>query len=387
LKVLVAHNRYTSKLPSGENAVVDDEIALLTKAGLDVISYLPSSDDIGALPLREKAALPAAPIRFGPGVRQIERLIAAERPDILHLHNPYPLISPWIVRSASRAGVPVVHSVHNYRIACMKGTFYREGRVCEDCLGRRVKWPGALHGCYRGSRPQSVAMGAGLTFHHSTWRSIDRHLVLSDWMREKLIEQGIPPGRIALKRNPVEGPTVAPPLGRGLLFAGRLDEEKGIDLLLEAWVGSEAADQATLTIVGDGPLRGLVEARASTSDSIRFLGQVSPSEVNAQIAAAAAIVIPSRCYEGMPRVLAEAFARGRAVVTTARPLGPVLEHAGFLASAEPRSLASAMERVLESAGPLGAAARRRWELEFKPSVVIAQVQKTYDAVVGRDTTR
>ena len=365
--------------------MVDDEIQLLRAAGVVVVAHLPSSDEIDdTMPLRERLALAGAPVYFRPGVRAVERLIVQERPDVVHVHNPYPLISPWIVRSAHSARVPVVHSVHNYRVACMKGTFFRDGHVCEDCASRTVKWPGALHGCYRKSRPQSVAMAIGLTTHRRTWRSVERHLVLSDWMRDKLRAEGIPNDRIVLKRNPVAGPPVAPPAGKGFLFAGRLDDEKGIDLLLDAWDLSASSQSLTLTIVGDGPMRSLVETRAAASRSLRFLGQVSGAEVAHQIKAAAAVVVPSRCYEGLPRVLAEAFAQGRPVVTTAAPLASIVMGAGALASPAAPALAAAIDAIAprEKLARLGRAARSRWEREFRPEAVVAQVLDSYRAVRG-----
>lgn len=382
MKVLVAHNRYTSRLPSGENAVVDDEIALLRDRGVDVVAYLPSSDDLPRLSVLDKAKLPMAPVRFGPGVREIERLLVEERPDVLHLHNPYPLLSPWVVRAAHRAGVPVVHSVHNYRVACMKGTFFRDGHECEDCLGRRVKWPGSVHGCYRGSRVQSATMTVGLTFHRRTWPSVDRHLVLSEWMKAKLVEEGVPIQRIALKRNSVAGPDRPAPVGSGVLFVGRLDAEKGIDLLLEAWDLSEAHWTESLTIVGEGPLRPLVEQRARASDSVVYRGRLSGSEVSAAMERAATVVIPSRCPEGPNRVMAEAFAHGRAVVSPALPMRSLILGAGQACAPTPAGLAVAIDAALSRAAEYGAEARRRWEAEFTPETVARNILAVYAEVAG-----
>src|SRR6185312_8967573 len=140
---------------------------------------------------------------------RLQRLLAERRPDVMHLHNPYPLISPWAVRVAAAAGVPVVQTVHNYRMVCMNGAFFRDGVVCTDCAGRTVPWPGALHGCYRGSRPQSLVMTAALTAHRPTWRLVSRYLALTGFMRDQLVAAGIAPDRVTVKPNTIPDPGTA----------------------------------------------------------------------------------------------------------------------------------------------------------------------------------
>src|SRR2546423_4370592 len=165
MKVLVAHNRYSSAQPSGENTVVDAEIAQLRGAGVEVVPFLRSSDEIGSLPLAQKAMLPLGPIIAPPAVKALKGLIKTERPDVLHLHNPYPLLSPWIVRTAQAHGLPVVQTVHNYRQVCANGLYFRDGHVCHDCRGRAVPLPPVVHACYRGSRAQSAPMATPPALH------------------------------------------------------------------------------------------------------------------------------------------------------------------------------------------------------------------------------
>src|SRR5581483_7496913 len=176
MKVVVAHNRYSSAQPSGENTVVDAQIAQLRAAGVEVVPFLRSSDEIGALPATQKALLPLGPIVAPGSVAALRRLIRAERPDLVHLHNPYPLISPWIVRTAHAHGLPVVQTVHNYRQVCAPGLYFRDGRICTDCKGRAFPLPAVVHSCYRGSRAQSAVMATALTVHRGTWRSVDRYV-------------------------------------------------------------------------------------------------------------------------------------------------------------------------------------------------------------------
>src|SRR5690606_38748059 len=188
MRVVIAHNRYRSAQPSGENRIVDAEIAQLTGAGVEVVPFLRHSDDIGALPLAQKALLPVSPLWNPSAARELARLLADERPDVLHLHNPYPLLSPWLVRVAHRYGVPVVHTVHNYRQVCASGIYFRDGAICHDCRGRRLGVPAVVHRCYRGSRAQSAVMAVTLTAHRGTWRSVDRFVALTSRSEEHTSE-------------------------------------------------------------------------------------------------------------------------------------------------------------------------------------------------------
>src|SRR5215467_2643273 len=156
MKVVVAHNRYSSAQPSGENVMVDAEIAQLRAAGVEVVPFIRSSDEIASLPVTGKLLLPLSPV-WAPGAqRELAAILRDHRPDVFHLHNPYPLLSPWVVRTAHAHGVPVVQTVHNYRHVCAAATFLRDGAVCRDCAGRRLAVPAVVHRCYRGSLPQSV---------------------------------------------------------------------------------------------------------------------------------------------------------------------------------------------------------------------------------------
>src|SRR5256884_3921864 len=201
MKVLVAHNRYSSAQPSGENTVVDAETAQLRAAGVEVVPCLRSSDEIGSLPLRQKALLPSGPIRAPSAVKALRSVIASERPDIAHLHNPYPLISPWVVRTAQAHGLPVVQTVHNSRQVCANGLYFRDGHICHDCRGRAVPLPAVRHACYRGSRAQSAVMATALTVHRGTWRGVDPYIPLTHAIAAHLRDLRIPDERIAVKPN------------------------------------------------------------------------------------------------------------------------------------------------------------------------------------------
>src|SRR4051794_39763124 len=178
LRVVVVHNRYVSANPSGENEVVDTELQLLKDAGVYVRPYIRSSDEIAQMNPMRRAAGAIRPIRSGEDLRRVDALIDEVRPDVVHLHNPYPLISPMVIRTSKRRGVAVVQTVHNQRHICMAGTFSRDGHDCYECVGRVPPLPGVRHGCYRGSRPQSLVMATSLSVHRPTFRLVDRFLAL-----------------------------------------------------------------------------------------------------------------------------------------------------------------------------------------------------------------
>jgi glycosyltransferase involved in cell wall biosynthesis len=379
MRVLVVHNRYVSAVPSGENAVVDEEITALRAAGVEVVPHLRSSDEIAALSPAARAALAVRPVRSGEDARAIAALIREHRPDVLHLHNPYPLVSPWVVRVAHGAGVPVVQTVHNYRHACVAGSLFRDGHVCTDCLGTRTRWPGVVHGCYRGSRAQSLALTTAEVLHRGTWATVARYLVLTAFAAEKMVEAGLPRDRLVVRPNSARdpGPPSAP--GAGVLYVGRLDEEKGVPLLVEAW--RLVPPGSHLTVIGEGRYRAAVERLAAERDDVTFLGPRGAAEVAAAIDAAAAVVVPSVCYEGFPRVVAEAFAHGRPIVATA--VGPlpslVTDDVGWTAPPAPEGLAA----VLAGVGPdaaRGAAARARYLAAYTPERTMRQLLDVYAEV-------
>ncbi|HEV2087956.1 MAG TPA: glycosyltransferase family 4 protein [Cryptosporangiaceae bacterium] len=393
MKVVVAHNQYSSAQPSGENAVVDAEIALLAGAGVEVVPFLRSSDEIATLPLAQKALLPLSPVYAPTAQRELRALVRRERPDVLHLHNPYPLLSPWVVRTAHAEGVPVVQTVHNFRHVCASGVYFRDGHPCHDCLGKAVPFPAVQHACYRGSRAQSAVMAATLTAHRGTWRSVQRYLALTPALAGHLRSFGITDDQIAVKPNSAPDPGEHSQVGEGLLFVGRLTEEKGLDLLLDAWRRYPEGSLGTLRIAGDGPMRDAVGVVAASRTDVRFLGRVDAAARDAAMRASAALVVPSVWDDICPMVVVEALANARPVLATDKGGLPFLvgagepEPAGWVVEPTVDAFAAVLPRVVAEAPSLAALARRRYLDAFTPALNTERLLAVYRQLATSQATR
>ncbi|MET7821731.1 glycosyltransferase [Micromonospora zamorensis] len=417
MKIVVAHNRYREAQPSGENTIVDSEIAQLTAAGVEVLPFIRSSDEIPSMSKVAKALLPISPIWAPRAQHDLSRLLTEHRPDVLHLHNPYPLLSPWVVRTAHRHGVPVVQTVHNYRQVCSSGIYFRDGVICQDCKGRALGVPAIKHRCYRDSAAQSALMATTLAVHRGTWRSVDRYVALTSAIADHLRDYGIPDERIVVKPNSVPDPGRPTPLGDGFLYMARLSPEKGVDLLLDAWRRHPVGALGTLRMAGDGELRPLVEAAAAERADVVYLGQLDRAGVRAAVEASAVVIAASMWHDVLPTVIIEALASGRPVLGTAlggipylvgadaphepagtgpaqvasavaggggggspMPDGIGLGDAGWVVAPEPAALAAALPVARAGAPRLALTARARYERTFHPDVVTKQLIDIYAGV-------
>ncbi|SCG59746.1 glycosyltransferase family 4 protein [Micromonospora coxensis] len=423
MKIVVAHNRYREAQPSGENTMVDSEIAQLGAAGVEVLPFIRSSDEIPSMSKAAKALLPISPIWAPRAQEDLGRLLREHRPDVLHLHNPYPLLSPWVVRTAHRHGVPVVQTVHNYRQVCSSGIYFRDGVICQDCKGRALGVPAIVHKCYRGSAAQSALMATTLAVHRGTWRSVDRFIALTSAIADHLREYGVPADRIVVKPNSVPDPGTPAPLGDGFLYMARLTPEKGLDLLLAAWRRHPVGALGTLRVAGDGELRPLVEAAAAERPDVVYLGQLDRAGVRAAVEASAVVIAASMWHDVLPTVIIEALAAGRPVLGTALggipylvgadaphepagtgpaavasavagqlpppagpsgvPAGLVTGEAGWVVPPDPAAMAAALPVARAGAPTLAAAARARYERTFHPDVVIKRHLDIYAALTPR----
>ena len=313
MKILIAHNYYQQA--GGEDHCVTAEVAMLRDHGHEVIRYNLHNDSIDSM---SRLQVGLRTIWSRTSYHEIQELIRTSRPDIVHFNNTFPLISPAAYYAARAENVPVVQTLHNFRLLCPNALFFRNGQVCEDCLGKSIPWPGVLHKCYRGSLAASATVATMLATHRAmgTWRNaVDAYIALTEFGRQKFITGGLPADKIFVKPNFVY-PDPGPGTGKGryAVFVGRLSEEKGIETLLTAW--KSLGGIVALKIVGDGPLAGAV-AQAATSDSgIEWLGSQPLEVVYPMIGDAMFLVLPSQCYETFPRVLIEAYAKGTPVIAS-----------------------------------------------------------------------
>ena len=390
MKVVVAHNRYREAIPSGENVIVDTEIAQLAAAGIEVLPFQRASDSIGELPLTQKALLPLSPIFGRAAQRDLADLLDRTRPDVLHLHNPYPLLSPSVVRTAHAHGVPVVQTVHNYRQVCSSGLYFRDGHNCHDCRGKVLGWPAIAHKCYRGSAAQSALMATTLAVHRPTWKSVDRYIALTGRIADHLRDYGIPDERIVIKPNGLPDPGDPAPLGDGFLYAARLSPEKGLGLLLDAWGRHPDGALGQLRIAGDGELRPLAERAAAERADVTYLGVLDASGMAAARHAASVIVAVPTWDDVLPTVILEAMAAGRPVLGTdvggipyLLGIGAATTPAGWAVTPDPAAVAAALPIARHDAAAVAPAARDRYLRAFHPDVVTRQLIGIYAGLTGK----
>ena len=320
MKILAVHNRY--QRPGGEDQVFVDETALLETRNHRVLRYEVHNDQVKQV---NRLTLAKDTVWNTSAYRELGALIRRERPHVVHFHNTLPLVSPAGYYAARAEGVPVIQTLHNYRLLCPVALFFRDGGVCEDCMGKAVPWPGVVHRCYRGSLAASGVIATMLTIHRAlrTWTEmVDVYVALTEFARNKFIEGGLPAGKIVVKPN-----FVAPDPGRGqggggyALFVGRLAAEKGTGTMLAAW--DRLGTRIPLKIVGDGPLRDRVVEAAARQSNVEWLGHRPVEDVHALMGKADMLVFPSQWYETFGRVAAEAFASGTPVI--AANIGAVAE--------------------------------------------------------------
>jgi glycosyltransferase involved in cell wall biosynthesis len=387
MRVLVAHSFYRSSAPSGENQLVRAEVSLLREGGIEVVEMFEDSDTIRGVSGVLRAA--SGPVYSPSGVRRFARLLESSRPDLVHLHQVQPLISPWVVHVAGRYDVPVVQTVHNYRHGCANGLHLRDHRICTDCVGTRLGLPAVEHGCYRDSRVQTVPVALGMVTHRRTWRNgVARYLALTPFMRDMLVAFGLPAERITVRPTWVPDPGPAGDPGQDVLYVGRLDEAKGIDLLLDAWALARRRGlhpQQRLVVAGEGPLGDVVSGAAAVDPSITWLGQVAPERVAEAMGQSAYVVVPSRVFEGYPLAVAEAFGRGRGVLTVSGgSVGTIVDPTtGWVVDPSAEGLAEALVSITgEEARERGAAARASYQLRNTPAAGLASLLAVYDTVTS-----
>lgn len=369
MDILSLHNYYQQ--PGGEDQVFAAEASLLREYGHHVVYYTKHNDQIAGM---KGLDLARSALWNSAVYRELRSLIRQTRPHVMHLHNTFPLISPAAYYAARAEGIPVVQTLHNYRLLCLNALLFRDGCVCEDCVGRLGPWPGVLHACYRGSRMASVGVVAMLVFHRllGTWRNaIGTYIALAKAARLKFIEGGLPANKIVVKPNFLHpAPELAEEKGEFGLVVARLSAEKGLDALLQAWT---CVPRIPLRIVGDGPLMHQVNGfvREHQLDQVQLLGRRPRAEVFELMKRARFLIFPSKCYESFPIVIVESFACGTPVIASRLGAASEIVKDGrtgvFFSPGDVGDLAAKVEQMWKNpqiAAQMGRQARREFELKY-----------------------
>ena len=310
MKILLVHNSYQQT--GGEDLVVADETRLLEARGHEVVPYRVHNDQVNVL---SKLTVGGRTIWSQPAYRDIRSVIARHRPQLVHVHNTLPLISPSVYYAAGAERLPVVQTLHNYRLVCPAALCFRSGHPCMDCVGKSIPWGAIRHACYRNSRTASAAVATMLCVHRllGTWHKPSVYIALTAFARAMFIEGGLAADKIVLKPNFVDpDPGMGTGAGGYAVFVGRLSAEKGVQTLVDAW--RVLGRVIPLLVIGDGPLAPTVAAAAKEIPGVTWLGHRAPRDILSLISDATCLVFPSECYETFGRVMLEALATGTPIV-------------------------------------------------------------------------
>jgi glycosyltransferase involved in cell wall biosynthesis len=376
LKILQVHTQYREQ--GGEDAVVRSEGELLAAAGHEVIAHV-TRNPSGAVQTAASLAMSG----WNPlAARELRGVAERVQPDIAHVHNTWYALSPSVLAALAAAAVPVVMTLHNYRLLCANANLFRDGHVCEDCVGSHP-WHGVRHRCYRGSLVASTPAAGTIALHRTlgTWnRHVRLFLALNDFARTRFIRGGLPAHKIQVKPNFVSdpGPRLNPPSqSRTILYVGRLDTEKGVETLLDAW-DAWGPSRFELVLIGDGRLGEVLRRRARPG--IRLTGRLPREAVLAWMLRSRALAFPSVLYEGQPIAVLEALGSGLPILASRLGGNAELLRDDWLVTAGQRVAWSEALRRLEDADwvdQAGVDARRLYEQRFNEQTARLLLEEAY----------
>jgi len=397
VRILLVHNFYGSAAPSGENRVFELEKDLLLKHGHVVDTFTRHSDEIRSAGifgvLRGALSTPYNPFT----ALSIKCKVEQFKPDIVHVHNTFPLISPSFFKAIGNKAARVL-TLHNYRLLCPAAIPTRAGNVCTDCMDNSSVWPSLKYGCYRNSRAATLPLALNVALHRvlGTWqKEVDTFIALTAFQRDLMVSSGLPEKLTRVKPNYYPGnPTPLPWANRGdyMVFVGRLASEKGCESLIRAW-SLWGEDAPELRIIGDGPLRIGLEKQA-TYLPIRFLGQLSSDAAHDQISHAKLLLLPSECFEGVPMVLLEAFAFGTpTAVSNIGPLPSIVQdgvNGVVFQPSDPRSIIQSVQSAQNEPGMLellASGARQSFESLYSESANYKLLLNIYEHAIAVNRQR
>jgi glycosyltransferase involved in cell wall biosynthesis len=388
MRILLVHNRYRSDAPSGENRVVDQEGEALAALGHDVVRFGRNSDEIDQWSIAKKASLPARTVWSHETYRELKAALREHRPEVVHVHNTFPLLSTAVLYACRDLRVPVVATIHNYRLECANGMFFRSGAVCHDC-SRGLPVRAVLHNCYRDSRAASAARVLDMSVHRRAWRSlVSAYVFISVSERDLMRGLDLASDRVFVRHNLIprrSRPRVAPT--PTVVYAGRLHEVKGVRLLMAGWdryCSQSGEPGLSLIIVGGGPLENEVAAWASSRQSVELTGTVSSDRCAELISRARAVLLPSTWEETFGLVAVEAMAASVPPIAAGHGSFTELITPGvdgvLFSPGNPQALALAIADVDTNPGHYefyGDEARKTYELRFDPQRSIEELLGIY----------
>jgi glycosyltransferase involved in cell wall biosynthesis len=397
MKILLVHGRYRSTAPSGENHVVDQEAAALTHAGHVVTRFERHSDDIAQWSLARKAALPAQTL-YNPATRRdIAEQLREDRPDVVHVHNTFPLITPSVLHACRDEGIPVVVTLHNYKLLCASGELFRDGKICHSCLDGRSQ-PAVRHGCYRGSTLATLPVVAGMHINRGSWqRLVSAYIFISAAQRELMRGLDLPVERVFVKHNFVPSPQPqASTREHRITYLGRLDTAKGVPFLMHAWdafVAERPATTLRLSIAGGGPLAEDVRAWAAAHPSVDAHGLLPRPDAATLLSRSLAAVVPSAWEETFGLVAVEAMAAGVAPIAPDHGAFPELISDGkdgvIYHPGDGPALVEVFRDVDDHPGKyaaLGLAANRGYQARFTREINIEELLEIYRYAIRNPVT-
>lgn len=388
MRIVVVHNRYRSGAPSGENRVVDREREALSALGHEVVPFERCSDEIEQWSLVKKSSLPARILWSREAYRDLREALRKHRPDVVHIHNTFPLISPAVLYACQAEAVPVVVTIHNKRLMCASGDFFRNGTVCHDCI-QGPAFQAIVHGCYRGSRLATTTIVVATSAHRKAWRSmVSAYVFASRSQRDLLDGLGFPHDRVFVRYNLIPRLSMRQvPRNNHVMYAGRLEEAKGPRLLMAGWdcYRSKSGDSGLrLVISGGGVLEEEVSAWASARPSVHMVGHADDVQFSDLMSRARAVILPSTCEETFGLVAVEAMAAGTPPIATghgafAELITPGVDGVLFPPD-DPAALGMAIADVEahpERYQAYGTQARQTYQERFDPDRNIEQLLEIY----------
>jgi glycosyltransferase involved in cell wall biosynthesis len=308
MKVLLLHTQYTQK--GGEDTVFSQERALLEKhVTIDELVFQNLNGWRGAIQFIVSIWNLKAAARLRKKIKEF-------KPDIVHIHNWHFSSGPIVFRTAYEMGVPIIHTIHNFRLICPSATLYHNGQTFTNSVKCNFPWESVKRRTYRHSYIQTFWLAFTVWFHRQigTWNKISSFLFLTKFA-EGMFKQNpmfsVVNGRFYIKPNFLPNPSIKTRKRQNhFLFVGRLSPEKGILSIIEA---SKSGD-FLVRVAGDGPLKELVIEQAKTNSSLTYLGSLAPEQITSEMLECSALIVPSECFEGMPMTILEAMSLSTPVI-------------------------------------------------------------------------